>query len=171
MNHLDVLETYGKIANILGSLKVTKSTRATRMHHTLQILGTVERLLFLEQENIASNRNSANRLAMSTAKADQHPQSRHLKICNLRIRPRDTLIARKVGAVVLTLPALNCTRDLGRDIRRPFISRAHVALPRCTLLSAHTLDALRDGLEGVLSRVVLGSIRTGRHGCGGKFSR
>jgi hypothetical protein len=43
-----ITTTYGKIGDVLCSLKVAKGTRSTRMYHALEILRSIEGLLFLE---------------------------------------------------------------------------------------------------------------------------
>jgi hypothetical protein len=60
------LATYGKALNVLGGLKVPKSARSARMDHALEVLGTVEGLLLLEQPDIAGNWDAANVLAVRT---------------------------------------------------------------------------------------------------------
>jgi hypothetical protein len=42
------------------------------MYHALKVLGTVESLLLLEEEDIARDRNTANGLAVSSTKREQN---------------------------------------------------------------------------------------------------
>ena len=75
------------VAHVFGALKIAERPASARMHHaylnlalwsvltspeactqplTLQILGPVERLLLLEEERIADERKSADRLAVGS---------------------------------------------------------------------------------------------------------
>lgn len=77
----------GEVGDVFGSLEVPKGTRATGVHHALEVLRAIERLLLLEEEYIGSQRNASNRLAV------------------FGIRPWDAFIVSEVCAVVLTFAA------------------------------------------------------------------
>jgi hypothetical protein len=66
VHHL--VETYGEARDVLGGLEVSESTRTARVDHALEVLGAVECLLLLEEEDIASYGNAANGLTVCTAK-------------------------------------------------------------------------------------------------------
>jgi hypothetical protein len=66
VHHL--IETYGEAGDVLGGLEVSESTRTTGVDHALEVLGAVERLLLLEEEDITGYGNAANGLAVRAAK-------------------------------------------------------------------------------------------------------
>jgi hypothetical protein len=59
--------TYCQVGDVLCGLEVSKGSRSAGMYHPLKDLRSVECLLFLKQENVTSNGNTANVLAVCTA--------------------------------------------------------------------------------------------------------
>jgi hypothetical protein len=57
-------KAYCEIRNIFGRLEVAESSRATRVHHALEVLRSVKSLLLLEQKDVASHGNSTDILAV-----------------------------------------------------------------------------------------------------------
>lgn len=80
---------------------------------------------------------------------------------SIRIREGNALVVGKVWTIVLTHATLNRSRHFRDDICRTFIRAAHMALTRSTSFTRHALDALRDGLERVLQRVILVGVGAG----------
>jgi hypothetical protein len=57
-------QTYCEIRNIFGCLEVAEGSRATRVHHALEVFRPVKGLLLLEQKDVASHGNSTDILAV-----------------------------------------------------------------------------------------------------------
>ena len=105
-----------------------KTQRRQNSKLTLEILGPIESLLFLEQKRIADKRESADRLAVcpvpiSDTCTDKCRRER--RGCS-RIRPRNAFIVREVGRIILSFPTQIDARDLGRDVCWAFVGAHEV---------------------------------------------
>jgi hypothetical protein len=106
----------GHVGHICSGLKVSKSTRAARVDHSLEVLGAVESLLLLHEEDIRHERNAANVLAVCW------------------VRERVALIVGEVGRIVFPLAAGDLARDFGDDYE--LLVSIHCTMYRLYLLSA-----------------------------------
>jgi hypothetical protein len=87
----------GHVGHICSGLEVSKSSRAARVDHSLEIFGAVESLLLLHEENIRHERNAADVLAVCW------------------VGERVALIVGEVRRVVFSLAAGDLSRDFGDD--------------------------------------------------------
>lgn len=134
----------GEVEHVFGGLKISECSRTARMHHALQILGTIEGLLFLEEEDVAGDGNTSNCFAV------------------LWVGPWDTLIIREVSAIVLALAALHSSRNLCDNVGWSLIRALHVAHAGSSAFAhSRALDGHGSGLKRMLEGVILVCIRAG----------
>jgi hypothetical protein len=82
----------------LPHLKVTESSGTSWMYHTLEDLGSVERLLLLQEKGVADDGNATCGLAVCW------------------VGPWDTILVREVWSIIETLASALVARDFGDDV-------------------------------------------------------
>ena len=113
--------------SILARFLLTSVAQRRRTRLTLEILGPIESLLFLEQERIADERQSADRLAVRPVPMNIRCLQGQIMTIDgkgrehARIWPGNAFIVREVGRIILPFATQLDARDLGRDVCGAFI--------------------------------------------------
>ena len=98
----------GQVRNIRSSFKVSKSSRAARVNHALEVLRAVEGLLLLHKVDVRHHGDTADSLAVCW------------------IRHWDALIVGEVGRIVFSFATFGVAGHFADDVHRAFIGGHHV---------------------------------------------
>jgi hypothetical protein len=98
----------GQVRNIRSSLEVSKSSRAARVNHTLEVLRAVEGLLLLHEVDVGHHGNTTDSLAMRW------------------VRHRDALVVGEVWRIVFSFATFRVAGHFADDVHGAFVGGHHV---------------------------------------------